>query len=312
MPGRVIVVGSVNVDFVVTGERLPVPGETVTGGTFSRHHGGKGANQAVAAARLGASTVFLGAVGDDDLGVDARAALELEGIDVGFVERVGAPTGVALILVGGGGENLISVASGANAAVRPEAVRATFERLALNAEDVILVSNEISAEAVDAALSGALAAGARTVLNPAPAQGIAAAALEATSVATPNRGELGVLARALGSGPSEHPADGASRLLEAGGVRDAVVVTLGAAGALLVDRSGAVAVPAPVVDAVDTTGAGDAFNGCLAASLANGLGLEAAVRRAVLAGALATTRPGARAGMPTAVELDAAVAVEST
>src|SRR6478735_2456394 len=140
MSGRVIVVGSVNVDLVVTTERLPGPGETVVGGRFARHHGGKGGNQAVAAARLGATTAFVGAVGDDAFGGAARAALEDEGIDVGGLLTLPAePTGVALILVDAAGENSIAVAGGANAALDSVQVRVALKRLVLTAADVVLV-----------------------------------------------------------------------------------------------------------------------------------------------------------------------------
>lgn len=313
MPGRVVVVGSVNVDLVVSGERLPAPGETVTGGTFSRHGGGKGANQAVAAARLGVETILVGAVGDDDLGRAARAVLSSDAVDTRFVETAPTATGVALILVGAGGENLISVAPGANATVPPEAVALAFRELGLTAADVVLVSNEIPGEAVVAALSFARSAAARTILNPAPASGIGREALGTASIVTPNRGELVALAAALGLEPADHdPATVARALLEAARLADAVVVTLGPAGALLVDRSGEARAPAPTVHATDATGAGDAFNGCLAASLATGLGLRDALRRAVVAGAIATTRTGAREGMPTAAALDDAIAAMGT
>jgi ribokinase len=317
--GRVVVVGSVNVDFVVRGPRLPAPGETVVGGAFSRHDGGKGANQAVASARLGARTVFVGAVGDDELGSEALAALEREGIDVAFTERVpGVAPGVALILVGAAGENLIGVAPGANAAVGSAVVERAFERLGVDAEDVVLVSNEIAPDGVAAALAAGRFAGAVTVLNPAPASGLGPAALRAATIVTPNRGELAVLvggeADADGGGVdvagavAAASAEASARLLLGRGDRpEAIVVTLGADGALLVQGSDATRVPAVPVDAVDATGAGDAFNGCLAAALAERRSLDDAVRRAVVAGGLATTRPGARAGMPTTTQLAAAL-----
>ncbi len=311
MRSRVVVVGSINVDLVVRGERLPAPGETVTGGMFSRHDGGKGANQAVAAARLGAETVLVGAVGDDDFGREARAALTREAIDLRFVEVAPAATGVALILVAADGENLISVAPGANATVRPELVGRAFAGLGLTASDVVLVSNEIPGATVAAALTLARAAGATTILNPAPATGIGPEVLGAASIITPNRREIESLAASVGVGTDaadRGPSAVARALLDAAGIAGAVVTTLGPAGALVAERSGVIAVPAPAVDAIDATGAGDAFNGCLAASLAAGLDLATAVRRAVVAGALATTRTGAREGMPGAAALDEAVA----
>jgi ribokinase len=306
--GRVVVIGSINVDFVIRGPRLPSPGETVLGGTFSRHDGGKGANQAVAAARLGARTVFVGAVGDDELGRAATEALDREGVDVALVERVpGIATGVALILVGGGGENLIGVAPGANASVRASAVARALGRLGVGAGDAVLVSNEIPSQAVAAALSSAQPAGAITILNPAPASGLGPTELRQATIVTPNRGELATLASGGDDGGGDVEAAARSLLAE-GRLPAAIVVTLGADGALLVQPTGAIRVPATAVDAVDATGAGDAFNGCLAVSLVDGQSLEESVRRAAVAGGLATTRTGARTGMPTSAELAAALA----
>ena len=166
MTGRVIVVGSVNIDLVVTGRTLPAPGETVIGGRFAQHHGGKGGNQAVAAARLGATTSFVGAVGDDDFGRSARAALEAERIDVSELRTLpDQATGVALILVDAHGENSISVASGANGAVTPEQVAASVAALAPGPGDVVLVGHEIPTPVVAEALRAA-GAGFRIVVAP--------------------------------------------------------------------------------------------------------------------------------------------------
>ncbi|HWP63879.1 MAG TPA: ribokinase [Candidatus Binatia bacterium] len=338
MSGRVVVVGSVNVDLVIRADRLPAPGETVTGGVFERHHGGKGGNQAVAAARLGRTTLFVGAVGEDDFGEDARAALAAERIEVSRLFAVpGAATGVALIMVDARGENLIAVASGANAALEPAMVTEALGRLGPLADDVVLVCHEIPTETVRAALQYGRTAGATTVFNPAPAAGLDRATLGLADIVTPNRRELAMLLASVGDegvgpsgGTSEGPASdgvdeadtdahieaGARRLLAAGpdgpGVRRAVVVTLGAEGALLVarDPGGGITTrrfPAHRVRSVDSTGAGDAFNGAIAAALAEGRSLEEACRRAIVAGALATTRPGAREGMPTRAELEAAL-----
>jgi ribokinase len=325
MAGRVIVVGSVNVDLVVVASRLPGPGETVTGGDVARHHGGKGGNQAVAAARLGALVAFVGAVGDDDFGVAARAALVAEGIDVTHVLVAPRPTGVALIVVDERAENLIAVAPGANASPTLASVTAALLALAIGPGDVVLVSCEIPPEAIRAALAGARGAGATSVLNPAPADGLDAATIALADVLTPNEGELALLAGAVTGGPvagadagdaaaGEQPAAAAgapdvevlARRLLAHDAGRSVVVTLGAAGALVVPAGDeALAIPAPRVVPVDTTGAGDAFNGALAAGLAVGLPLDAAARQAVAAAGLSTTRAGARGGMPTAAELAA-------
>ena len=175
MSGRVIVVGSVNVDLVVTVDRMPGPGETVTGGHFEQHHGGKGGNQAVAAARLGAPVVFVGAVGADANGQAAREALAAEGIDLSrLVELADEPTGVALILVDRHGENRIAVAGGANLALDSVQVRDALKRLALTSADVLLVGHEIRTGATHEALRLGRLAGATTILNPAPASGLAA------------------------------------------------------------------------------------------------------------------------------------------
>ncbi len=328
MSGRVVVVGSVNVDLVVRADHLPAAGETVTGGVFERHEGGKGANQAVAAARLGRPTLFVGAVGEDDFGSDVRAALEREGVDTSAVQSLpGESTGVALILVGSEGENLIVVASGANGLLDIEAVRVALGRLGSLRGDVILVSHEIPTATAREALHLAREEGARTILNPAPALGLDRSTFGLADLLTPNRNELAVLTaaetRRTGRGQADMDPVRLGRSLidrslegegEGKGVREAVIVTLGNAGALLVPAAAPdtpVELPAYRVTALDTTGAGDAFNGALAAALAEGRSLEEACRRAIVAGALATTRSGAREGMPSTRELEAAIGAPS-
>ena len=315
MRPRVIVVGSVNVDLVATVTRLPAPGETVTGGTFARHPGGKGGNQATAAARLGAAVTFVGAVGDDPLAAEARASLASEGVDVAELATVDAPTGVALILVGAGGENLIAVASGANARITPGAVTAALERIGTRSADVVAVGNEIPSDAVLAALESARRRGATTILNPAPASGIEADHLARTDVLVPNRVELAGLAgndaRDGRSGTDDDTVlEGARTLLasDAGGVREAVIVTLGKRGAVVVRRDAEpLWIDAPPTNAVDTVGAGDTFVGALAAGLADGGTLEDAARSAVFAASLSTMKRGARGGMPSASDLERAI-----
>ena len=322
MSGRVIVVGSVNVDLVARAERLPAPGETVTGAAYSEHDGGKGANQAVAAARLGASVAFVGAVGRDAFGERARGALESEGVDLGGLVEVEAPTGVALILVDARGENLISVASGANAALTREHIADALERLRPTEGDVVLVSHEIPTGTAREALRAGLAAGATTILNPAPATGIDRSLFGLADVVVPNRLELASIAandaRSDGraAGAAGRPMDAARKLLlptsEGPGVRRAVIVTLGADGAVVVTTSGdPVDLPAPRVLAVDAVGAGDTFAGALAAGLASGLDLEEAAQRAVVTAAISTEQEGAREGMPTRTELDAYLAANA-
>ncbi len=302
MSGRVIVVGSVNVDLVVSTARLPLPGETVTGGRFARHHGGKGGNQAVAAARLGARTAFVGAIGDDAFGKEARAALAAEGIDLReLVTLEHEATGVALILVDARGENCIAVAGGANGAVTPTLVRDALENLAPQPGDVLLVGHEIPTESSREALRLGRAAGATTILNPAPARGLDRDILDLADILTPNRGELAVLV----ADDRSSAGDAAAAALLGGAAGRAVLVSLGADGALLVDVGGATPLRPPPVAVVDTVGAGDTLNGALAAGLAAGLELPVAARRAVIAASLAVTRAGAREGMPTSAELQA-------
>jgi ribokinase len=313
----VIVVGSVNVDLVVAADRLPAPGETVTGGSFEQHHGGKGGNQAVAAARLGAPTVFVGAVGDDTFGGEAADALRAEGIDLNeLLRRPGTATGLALIVVDRQGENLIAVASGANGTLTPADVAAALGRIGPTPADVIVAGCEIPLPAVRETLRLAHSAGATSILNPAPATGLDRSVFGLADLLTPNRPELAELAtaeaRRLGSRAGPPGPEAAARSLlvrnaEGDGVRRAVLVSMGAAGAILVTADGAsIELPAAPVEAVDTVGAGDALNGALAVGLAAGQTPEHAARMAIRAASLAVTRRGAREGMPTRADLDAA------
>jgi|SRR5438132_768733 len=288
----VVVVGSVNADLVVRVPRLPGPGETVLDGTFHRGGGGKGANQAAVAARLGARALLVGRVGDDDLGRGARAELEALGVDMSFLGVGGEPTGVALILVDVAGENLIGVASGANREVAAGEVADAVGSIP-GGPAVVLAGLEVPDEAVVAAARAARDRGFAFVLNPAPAKPVPRELVALCDVLTPNRTEVGGLG--FGS-PEEMVAAGAG----------AVVVTLGGAG-VEVHRPGAApaAVPAFPVDVVDTTGAGDAFSGALAWALASGEGLDAATGLAAAAAALSTRALGARAALPTADEVRA-------
>jgi ribokinase len=298
---RVIVVGSVNVDLVAVVDHLPAAGETVIGGRFEQHHGGKGGNQAVAAARLGAATAFVGAVGGDAFGGAARAALETAGVDVaGLLTLDQEATGVALILVDRAGENSIAVAGGANAALTSVQVRTALKRLALTKDDVVMVGHEIRTGAAHEALRLGRIAGATTILNPAPATGLEAPTLALADILTPNRGELATL---VGDGT---PAAAAKRLLGQDPGKRSVLVSLGADGAVLVTGRKSTRIAARSVAAVDTVGAGDTLNGALAAGLAAGMTIEAAARRAVAAAGLAVTRAGAREGMPTTADLEGA------
>ena len=239
----------------------------------------------MAAARLGAVTSFVGAIGNDDIGAAARAALEADGIDLrGLVTIRGAATGVALVLVDAAGENSIAVAGGATRALDPDHVRAALERLRPGAGDVLLVGHEIRTETAREALRIRQAAGATTILNPAPADGLDPATLKQVDILTPNRGELAVLA-----GSNASPAQAARQLVDGLPLRAVVVVSLGSDGALVIEREAGrlTRLPALAVSrSVDAVGAGDTLNGALAAGLAAGLPLADAARRAVTAASL--------------------------
>lgn len=273
----VTVVGSANLDLVASVERCPLPGETLLAHAYAEHPGGKGLNQAVAAARSGATVRFVGAVGDDDAGQRLLDVLRQEGIDAGTVAVVGEPTGRALIAVGADGENSIVVVPGANGSLvwPPDGLSGA----------VVLAQLEVPVPVVLAAFDAARRAGAVTVLNPAPARSLPAELLSLCDIVVPNQHELDLVG-------------GATALLGAG-VR-AVVVTRGGEGVEVVERGGTWREPAVEVEVIDTTGAGDAFCGALAARLAAGDGLRDAVRWAVVAGGLATTVAGAVPSMPTA------------
>jgi ribokinase len=303
-PGRVIVVGSVNVDLVMRLPQLPAPGQTVIGGTLARHNGGKGANQAVAAARAGAAAFFVGAVGaaDGQASVDALAA---DGVDVTAIERVSEPTGHAIVLVDSDiGENQIAVAAGANGLVSAGHVTAAVEVLCLAPADVMVLSFELPAAALQAAAHAARGAGIHLVVNPAPVLPRSLDLLTG-AIVTPNAGELAAIARIAGLSPSQlatEPSATAAALARRTGAP--VIVTLGPDGALLALADRTQHFPGYRMTVRDTTGAGDTFTGVLAASLASGQPLATCVRRAVAASALAVTRDGARAGMPTAAAID--------
>jgi ribokinase len=285
---RVVVLGSLNCDYVVQVPRLPVAGQTVTGGGLLTFPGGKGANQAVAAARLGATVTMVGRTGDDEAGRALVEALSAEGVDVGGVSRdLSAPTGAALILVEEGGQNLIAVAPGANAMVGEEEV--TRAAGCLRHGDLLVLQLEIPLAAVRAAAGRAASLGARVILNAAPPARLDTETLRGLEVLVVNEHE----ARALAG----RPPDEAAAVLAARGPAVAVV-TLGERGALLSDGKDAVRVDPRRVRAVDATAAGDAFVGALAAALAGGAGPREAVSLANAAGAAATTVVGAQASLP--------------
>jgi ribokinase len=287
----ITVVGSVNRDLVLHVDHHPVPGETVLGTGHETMPGGKGANQAVAAARLGADVAFVGRVGDDDAGASLAAAFEADGVDTAhLIVDPREPTGLAVITIDAAGENSIVVSPGANGAVSEEDVAGASA--VLMAATVTLLQLEIPIETVEVA---ARAADGVVILNAAPAVELPEGLLDAVDVLIVNESELEALT-------------GSRDPLAARGLPVPVtVVTLGADGARVVRSETGMAVGTPIVDVVDTTGAGDTFCGALAAGLDGGSSLEAAVGRAAVAGALSVTALGARSGMPTAAELDAAM-----
>jgi ribokinase len=294
MPPAIVVVGSLNLDLVVRVARLPGPGETVSGGDVFRNPGGKGANQAVAAARLGRGVAMVGCVGDDQAGRELLASLRADGVGTAHVRAVGGvPSGRAFITVSDDGENQIVVSPGANARLTPEDVGAAGS--ALRAAAVTLLQLEVPLEAVAAAVR---AAGGRVVLNPAPVRALPSELLGEIDVLVPNRVELAQLAASPVPGTVEEAAGLAGRL-----PARAVVVTLGADGVLVVEQGRASHVPAVPVRPVDTTAAGDAFCGGLADGLAGGAALLEAARWAVRVAAAACTRPGAQASLPTPSEV---------
>jgi ribokinase len=296
---RIVVVGSANTDLVVQADRLPRPGETVLGGDLITTQGGKGANQAVAAARLGAEVAFVARIGGDAFGRETLGALRREGLDVRYVAQdPEAPSGVAMIVVGPGGQNLIAVAPGANRRLSGADVEAA--RAAFSGVRVVLTELETPVEAGLTAARLGREAGARVILNPAPAPSdpLPGALFEAVDLLTPNETEAAVLS-------GQESPEGAAEVLLRRGV-GAVIVTLGEAGALVATRTGpAQRIPGFRVEAVDTTAAGDAFNGGLAVALGRGEALQEAVRYAHAVAALTVTRLGAQPSLPASAEVEA-------
>jgi ribokinase len=291
----VVVVGSLNLDLVARVPRLPRAGETLLADSYRRTLGGKGANQAVAAARHGVAVTMIGCVGDDGDGAELTAALAAEGVDVGGVLAAPrAPSGVAHIAVDAGGDNTIIVVPGANGVLEPAAVRRALDRLPQ--ADVILIQLEIPLASVAAA---AATDGPLVVLNPAPARDLGRDLLRDVDVIVPNLPEL----TALTGGGTVTALQEVAERARVLGEHCTVVVTLGERGAMIVDDRECTHLPAPVVEAIDTTAAGDAFCGSLAARLAAAAPLQEAARHAVLVGALATTRHGALEALPTRDEI---------
>ncbi|RWO91073.1 ribokinase [Mesorhizobium sp.] len=296
----IIVVGSINLDLIANVDRLPAPGETVRGSGFSTAPGGKGANQALAAARAGAKVRMVGAVGKDNFANEALALLRDGKIDLSGVGETFASTGTALIMVADDGENVIAVVPGANDSV----VTGDLSKAFMKKGDVVLLQQEIPLQTVDAALDAARAAGAVTVLNTAPFRAEAAAFLGKADYVVANETEFDLYGEALSLSGRDRPA----RMRDfAGTTGRTIVVTLGGDGVLAATPADLLMVPALNITPVDTVGAGDTFCGYFAAGLSSGLPLDQALARAAVAGSLACLKPGAQPAIPLAKDVEVAL-----
>jgi ribokinase len=296
----IVVFGSINLDFIASLQTLPKPGETALGSTYITAPGGKGANQALAAARLGAKVKMIGAVGRDSVAVEALALLSEAGVDLTGIRDVEAPTGAAFIGVDDAGENLIMVASGANASVKADWLRG----VGISEKDILLVQREVPEQELANAIGYAHAQGARVILNAAPAGPVPPELLLALDTLIVNEHEAGVVARGLGL--AETDPENIARAIDATyGVP--TIVTLGAAGAI--GWTGGVRRPvaAPAITAVDTVGAGDCFCGAFAAAREAGFGFTGALARGVAAGSLACRIKGAQPSFPAKPDLENAM-----
>lgn len=295
-----IVVGSSNTDMILKMDRIPRPGETIIGGEFVTAAGGKGANQAVAAARAGGQVTFVARVGRDMFGDRAMEGFKADEINVDFVVRDDAsPSGVALIFVGANGENSIGVASGANGHLSPQDVlraKGAFQQAA-----VLVMQLETPLETVNAAARLGTEAGLRVILNPAPAQPLPDDLLARLFLLTPNESEAQLLTGVAVT--DEASAEEAAGILRKRGVRN-VIITMGARGALVSGLDGSGFVPGHKVEAVDTTAAGDVFNGALAVALAEGKTLMDAAAFGSAAAAVSVTRMGAQSSVPTRADIE--------
>ncbi|MDF2520037.1 MAG: ribokinase [Clostridia bacterium] len=295
---KVIVVGSLNIDMVAAVNGIPKKGETVLAANMEKFDGGKGANQAVASSRFGASTAIIGAVGNDEDGKALLERMKSKGVDVtGVSLRVNDKTGTAWITVDQKGENSIVVISGANRTLCKEDIDAN-EALFKDA-DIVLLQLEIPMETVTYAMDKAKENGCKVILNPAPAAKLSRDILSKTDYITPNESELDILA---GGAEDSSQLQKAQKLIDQGVAN--VICTLGKEGAMLVNQTGHVNFPTIIVDAVDTTGAGDCFNGVLAAELANNISIENAIKTAVKAASFSVTKKGAQSSMPSRQDVE--------
>lgn len=301
---KVLVVGSLNMDMVVAVNAIPKAGETVLASKMEKFHGGKGANQAVACSRFGAKTYMVGAVGDDEDGQALLKSMNDSGIDTNGVKICKTEkTGTAWITVDRDGENSIVVISGSNSLVSKEDIDANEELF--EKADIVLLQLEIPMETVEYAIDKGKSYGCRIILNPAPGARLSMDILSKIDIITPNESELDIL---VSNDESSDRLEDAKKLKEAQklleyGV-DNVVCTLGEKGALLVNKNGYAEFPGCLVKAIDTTGAGDCFNGVLAAELANNSSIEEAIETAVKASSLSVTKKGAQSSMPSRQDVD--------
>ena len=300
MGKRIVVVGSSNTDMIIKVPHVPVPGETIIGGKFSTAAGGKGANQAVAAARAGGDVTFIARLGDDMFGQQAKDGFVKDNINVDHVlTDKDAPSGVALIFVGEDGENSIAVASGANANLSPSDVQAASD--AISSADILVMQLETPLETVLKAASIASKNGVKVILNPAPAQKLSDDILSHVSILTPNESEAELLTGIKVE--TERDVAAVADALMAKGI-ETVIVTMGPKGAFVATADSKEVIPGFSVKAVDATAAGDVFNGTLAVAVAEGRPLKEAVTFANAAAALSVTKLGAQPSAPTREEID--------
>ena len=289
MKKRILVIGSSNTDMTIKAPRIPLPGETILGGKFKMGPGGKGANQAVAAARLGGNVGFICKVGNDLFGENAIKGYEAEGIDTRYILKSSKPSGVALIMVDDKGENCISVAPGANSDINVEDIRSM--KKVIEEADYVILQLEIPVDAVCEAAKIASEAGAYVILNPAPACKLPDEIFRYISLATPNQTEIAILTGIKGN------IEEAFKKLNAMGVND-IILTLGSEGSALWDGEKAEIIPARKVKAIDATAAGDTFCGALCVALSEGKNKREAVEFATKASALTVQRMGAQESIP--------------
>jgi ribokinase len=299
MKSKIYVIGSSNTDMVIKSDKLPAPGETVIGGVFLMNAGGKGANQAVAAAKLGAEVIFVSKVGNDIFGKQAVEGFKNIGINTDFVfTDSGNPSGVALILVDGQGENSISVASGANGNLQISEVQQAIDKV--QASDIVLLQLEIPLDTVNETIKKCAEKGAKVILNPAPAQKLDESYFKYLNMITPNETEAEIF---TGIKVSDlETAKQAANDFHDKGILE-VIITLGAKGAFYSNKDKQVLIPSPKVVAVDSTAAGDVFNGALCVAISEGQVIEEAIAFACKAASISVTRMGAQASAPTREEV---------